>query len=120
MFFNILIVFIGGGGGSLVRFLTNHLLKSSGYSVIYATLLVNIFGCFIIGMIIPMIKSHHTYLLLIVGFLGGLTTFSTFSIEAIELLGEKKFFAFFSYIFFSLILSLLACYFGIKIANYVR
>ncbi len=81
---------MGGGAGAICRFLIYEMvLKSSLFSntsLPFATLLVNILGSFVIGWLagisqIQDLFSPHIRLLLFVGFLGGFTTFSTFSYE---------------------------------------
>ena len=75
------------------------------------TLIINIIGSFLIGYLIVMLenKSFSQDFLkyfLIIGILGSFTTFSTFSLETIELLVDKKFLLAFFYIFLSLLLCL--------------
>lgn len=89
---NVISVFIGGGIGSLLRYLVNTIFaRYSLLNLPYATLCVNIIGSFILGMLfvffIQKTDLHPAWrLALSVGFCGGLTTFSTFSVEAFEIL----------------------------------
>jgi CrcB protein len=88
-----LLVFIGGGIGSLCRFAVNLLaVKFLPLGVFpLATFAVNMTGCFLIGIVAylagerAMIPSH-VKLFLTVGFLGGFTTFSSFGLETFDLL----------------------------------
>jgi len=115
---NILYVGIGGFIGSILRYLvflsSNHLL---GSNLPYSTIIVNIIGSFFIGFLYQFFNnyffiSESTKLLLTVGFLGGFTTFSTFSIDAFILYQNYgKFFAV-SYIILSVVLSLFALLLG--------
>lgn len=115
---NILYVGLGGFIGSILRYLvflsSNHLL---GSNLPYSTIIVNIIGSFFIGFLYQFFNnyifiSESTKLLLTVGFLGGFTTFSTFSIDAFILYQNYgKFFAV-SYIILSVILSLFALLLG--------
>ncbi len=115
---NILYVGLGGFIGSILRYLvflsSNHLL---GSNLPYSTIIVNIIGSFLIGFLYQffnnyIIISESTKLLLTVGFLGGFTTFSTFSIDAFILYQNYgKFFAV-SYIILSVVLSLFALLLG--------
>jgi CrcB protein len=85
-----LLVFIGGGLGSLARHAVNrtafHLL---GPSFPWGTMAVNIAGSFLIGLAAGLFASFETSqparLFLITGFLGGFTTFSAFSLDALTL-----------------------------------
>ena len=115
---NILYVGLGGFIGSILRYLvflsSNHLL---GSNLPYSTIIVNIIGSFFIGFLYQFFNnyifiSESTKLLLTVGFLGGFTTFSTFSIDAFMLYRNYgKFFAV-SYIILSVVLSLFALLLG--------
>jgi len=115
---NILYVGLGGFIGSILRYLvflsSNHLL---GSNLPYSTIIVNIIGSFFIGFLYQFFNNHifiseSTKLLLTVGFLGGFTTFSTFSIDAFILYQNYgKFFAV-SYIILSVVLSLFALLLG--------
>lgn len=115
---NILYVGLGGFIGSILRYLvflsSNHLL---GSNLPYSTIIVNIIGSFFIGFLYQFFNnyifiSESTKLLLTVGFLGGFTTFSTFSIDAFILYQNYgKFFAV-SYIILSVVLSLSALLLG--------
>lgn len=94
--FNILLaVFIGGGTGSVARWMLSLKLNPTHHAIPVGTLTANLLGAFIIGAglawfnrmthIDPMWK-----LLITTGFCGGLTTFSTFSAEVVFLLQEGK------------------------------
>ncbi|WP_047608845.1 fluoride efflux transporter CrcB [Rahnella aquatilis] len=96
MFSTLLAVFIGGGIGSVVRWYVS--LKMNGISPVLpaGTLTVNLVGAFIIGLGIA-IFTRLTHLdpvwklLITTGFCGGLTTFSTFSLEVVYMLQEGRF-----------------------------
>ena len=118
---NFLFVAIGGSIGASLRyfaylFFKNYLL--SNY-LFLSTLFVNIVGSFLIGYAIMLMESKNlsvdfTKYFLIIGVLGSFTTFSTFSIESVDLLLSKKFFHAFSYMFFSLSLCLLFTFIGLN------
>lgn len=86
-----LLVAAGGAAGSLLRYYVGQWsLKSWGPNFPWGTLIVNVVGCFVIGVFAEMIArrfnaSVELRLLLITGFLGGFTTFSAFSLDAISL-----------------------------------
>lgn len=92
----LLAVFIGGGSGSVARWLLSLKLNPMHHALPLGTLTANLVGAFIIGaglawfnrlpQIDPMWK-----LLITTGFCGGLTTFSTFSLEVVFLLQAGKF-----------------------------
>jgi CrcB protein len=85
----VLLVALGGAAGSVVRYAIGQALARSTFP--YATLLVNALGCLLIGMALPAwnrapILSETLRLGLVVGFLGGFTTFSAFGHETAVLL----------------------------------
>ncbi|MCB9845392.1 MAG: fluoride efflux transporter CrcB [Phycisphaeraceae bacterium] len=97
------LVALGGASGALCRFggvsLTNHVAASMGMSpgdrFPFGTLAVNVVGCLIIGVIMGVSQARHdltdpTRLLVVVGFLGSLTTFSAFGAETVRLLQEQR------------------------------
>lgn len=86
----ILMVFLGGGVGSVFRYLLGGLVQSRSHSPFpIGTLVVNVLGCVAVGVLAKYFLQGQTHLLmrtaLIVGFCGGFTTFSTFSLEALGL-----------------------------------
>lgn len=93
--FDLLAVFVGGGLGSLARYLTGLIfLQRFGPGFPYGTLAINLAGCFLIGIIAELAQTRSfgigsaTRLFLVVGVLGGFTTFSSFAYEAVTLAGE--------------------------------
>lgn len=118
---NILFVGLGGGLGSIFRYLcqkwVSHLYP---HPFPWGTFCVNIAGCFLIGLFWGItFKSFATNeswkLFLMTGICGGFTTFSAFTIESIGLLREQRTGLFFSYIAASVVLGLLATYAGMKL-----
>mgnify|MGYP001612977123 CR=1 FL=1 len=109
-FSEILAVALGGGAGSVLRYLTKFVFSSVHGGIPWSTLLVNTVGCFLIGLTLGSIESERMSmsvgwrLFLVPGFLGGLTTFSTFSWESIELWRSGQFFSAVAYAAASIIL----------------
>lgn len=122
MIYNIIAVFIGGGLGAVLRYLISYLSKILFQLPIYGTLTVNLIGCFLMGYIFGLTLDKVTIspvikVLITAGFLGGLTTFSTFSLEGFELIKSGKIGLALLYITGSCILSLLLVFAGYSIAK---
>lgn len=117
---NILAVGLGGAIGAMARYGTGVLsARIFGLSFPYGTLGVNIVGCLIMGLIVGMFALREPVdpalkLFLTAGVLGGFTTFSAFSLEAIMLYERKPALAL-VYVLASVILSLGACAVGLKV-----
>ena len=119
------LLFIGSGGflGSISRYLASRYLQNNFPSTFpFGTFLVNISGCFLIGLIYGF--SERTSLLtqgwkmfLAVGFCGGFTTFSTFANENLALLRDGDFFHFFIYTGLSVFLGIAATFLGVVITK---
>jgi crcB protein len=114
---NILLVGIGGSIGSILRYL---LQRKFNAHFPYGTLLVNLLGCLLIGLLWGLFTRHvdeHKRLLFVTGFCGGFTTFSTFTHEGIQMLMEDRWPTFFLYVLSSVIIGLAATYFGYKLTS---
>jgi len=89
IFTTIFLVMAGGSLGALARYGTGLLaVKYFGIRFPYGTLIVNLTGCFLIGICFALVDktnwlSPSTRLFLMTGFLGALTTFSTYAMETI-------------------------------------
>jgi CrcB protein len=87
-----LLVAVGGAIGSVLRYYVGQWsLRLMGPNFPWGTLVVNVVGCFVIGVFAELIArrfnaSEELRLLLITGFLGGFTTFSAFSLDAMSLI----------------------------------
>ena len=86
----ILAIATGGAIGAVSRHLiAGHVMRLTGAGFPWGTLTVNIIGSFVMGLLIPVfankVASEELRALLTVGFLGSLTTFSTFSMETVNL-----------------------------------
>lgn len=112
----ILLVGLGGGVGSVLRFLTSeitHKYYSEPFPL--ATFIINILGCFCIGMLVNLIpvQNQTLKLLLMVGFCGGYTTFSTFARESFDLIQNNQTGIAFLYTLASCIVGVCAVWLGI-------
>lgn len=119
-----LIIALGGGFGSVCRY-----LAQLGFSRLFGapfpflgTLVVNLSGCFLIGLLYGLAPRHAWLtldwrLLLITGVCGGYTTFSTFSYESLNLLRQGNYFACYGYIVASLVFGLLATWAGMSLVR---
>ncbi|RSC93532.1 fluoride efflux transporter CrcB [Tenacibaculum singaporense] len=119
----LLLVFIGGGAGSVLRYIIGKVLNSSQTGIPYGTFVANILGSLLIGIILGLatknetITQNHT-LLLATGFCGGFTTFSTFAYENHIFLKSGDFISFALYTVASFIIGFLAVFAGIYLVNY--
>lgn len=108
------LIALGGAAGALLRYGTARLFPLAAWPL--ATLLVNIAGSFLIGILagwtLRQQWPEEIWLALAVGLCGGFTTFSAFSLENIKLLEQGHWFRAISYTAATLVFSLLACWLG--------
>lgn len=108
----IIFVGIGGGIGAIIRYLvTIQSAKMINSNFPLGTLIVNVAGGFLIGMITELsmstdLISPNFKLFLTTGIMGGLTTFSTFSLETINLISDGRYLIGIVNVIFNLFLSL--------------
>ena len=118
---NILLVGLGGGLGSVARYLCQRwTVYHYPHTFPWDTFAVNVTGCFAIGIFWGLafrsFESNESWkLFLMTGLCGGFTTFSAFTLEGIGLMKEQKLGLFFVYTCGSVLLGLFATYAGMKI-----
>lgn len=117
----ILLVGIGGAVGSALRFLMSELtIRYYTQSFPLATFAINIIGCFIIGILVNSIPTNSSLkFILIAGFCGGFTTFSTFARETFDLIHNNQSVVAITYTIASCVIGVLAVWLGMYISNRV-
>jgi CrcB protein len=118
-------LWVGFGGflGAIARFwLGREIGQRLGLHFPYGTLVVNLTGAFLIGFVFTILTDRVVdepmwRQLLIVGFLGGYTTFSSFTYETIAMIQDGRWAAALGYVFGSNALGLLACFAGMGVAK---
>lgn len=116
-----LLVFLGGGLGSICRYGIARLLQAQNWTFPMATFIANALACIILGALVGLSLrgdlNTTTKLLLMTGFCGGFSTFSTFSSETFQLLQTGNY----AYAFINIGLSIIFCLFcifiGLKIVG---
>lgn len=116
---NILLVGTGGFIGSVLRYLVSGWVQQATKSVgfPFGTLVVNVVGCFIIGVLAQLAESRGVFtsesrLFVFVGILGGFTTFSSFGNETLNLARDSQMLNAFANIGANLIVGLFAVWLG--------
>ena len=117
-----LLVFVGGGFGSVARYYIGKWLNTLENTIPYGTLLSNILGSMLIGLILGYLAKTSNLtesytLLLVTGFCGGFTTFSAFSYESHLFLKNGDYFSFLSYTLGSLIIGVVAVFVGLYLSK---
>ena len=115
---NFLLVALGGGIGSALRFCTSLYIPAKYFP--WPTLLVNVIGSFIIGLVFALSLKDQSFLynwkiFLATGLCGGFTTFSAFTIENMDLLQSGRWLLALTYIALSIVLGIGAAFLGFKI-----
>jgi fluoride exporter len=121
------IMLVGAGGfiGSVARYFVSKLNIASGlFSVPVGTLIVNVLGSFILGVLVGLAGRNAAFtpewrLFLMVGVCGGFTTFSTFAGENLTLMHNGQFMAMALYTGLSVFLGFLAVFFGYSLSKLI-
>jgi len=122
---NLLLVAVGGGVGSMARYLSQKWVSENhAHPFPWGTFLVNLAGCFLIGIVYAAAEkttfiSPQIRLLLITGFCGGFTTFSTFAFENMNLIRGNDSLYFLTYAVASVVLGIGAVFAGIAIMKFL-
>ncbi len=119
----LLLVFVGGGLGSTLRYWIGKYLNSAEDGIPYGTFAANVLGSLLIGIILGLALknnslSNNTVLFLATGFCGGFTTFSAFAYENHVFLKSGDFMTFALYTIGSFILGFAAVFFGIWLVKF--
>jgi fluoride exporter len=114
------LVGIGGGFGAAARFLSGKwITKKTGNIFPISTLIINIFGSFILGLLVNLHNSgnigNEVFYFLGVGFCGAFTTFSTFASETVILINEKRSNGALFYVVCSFFLTCIGAFIGLMV-----
>ena len=124
MFFFVLQVALGGAIGASLRFLAMEVsIRNFGLEFPYGTLFVNVLGSFVMGLLAVFLFSHlsdEKYApFLLSGVLGGFTTFSAFSLDALTLIEKGRLMTATAYMAGSVGLSILAVVAGVFLMRWM-
>lgn len=119
-----LLVFVGGGLGSVARYLLGKWLNNLETDIPYGTMLSNVLGSLLIGFVLGYLSktssvSETQTLLIATGFCGGFTTFSTFAYENHLFLKNGDYFSFLPYTLGSLIIGFSAVFLGLYLSKLI-
>lgn len=123
---SLIFIFIGAGCGGVLRFLVSETAYVYlGRQFPIGTLLVNVSGCFLMGLLCVLLlerfssSSPQFRAFVLIGFLGGYTTFSSFSFETLSLFEKGASYFALANVFLSIILCLVATWVGITGGKYL-
>jgi len=126
MLIKIIMILAGGGLGAVARYtLGSQIDKNLNLSFPVGIFFVNLLGCFFIGLIVSMFEnkfifSENLKIFLIVGFLGSLTTFSTFALDNYNFMTQKNILLLFANIFLTNTFGLLMVLIGMKTVKIIN
>ncbi|HHY21839.1 MAG TPA: fluoride efflux transporter CrcB [Bacilli bacterium] len=116
----IVLLLLGGGTGAICRYLLTEFItvRSVNRSFPIAILIVNLVGSFGLGILLGVVGANTNSavsLMIGVGFFGVFTTFSSFSMEVLELIKARKWRNALLYVTITILGSICLCFFGISI-----
>ena len=126
MLIKLIMILAGGGLGALARYtLGSQIDKNLNLSFPVGIFFVNLLGCFFIGLIVSMFENKFIFseklkIFLIVGFLGSLTTFSTFALDNYNFMTQKNILLLFANIFLTNTFGLLMVLIGMKTVKIIN
>ena len=126
MLIKLIMILAGGGLGALARYtLGSQIDKNLNLSFPVGIFFVNLLGCFFIGLIVSMFEnkfifSENLKIFLIVGFLGSLTTFSTFALDNYNFMTQKNILLLFANIFLTNTFGLFMVLIGMKTVKIIN
>jgi len=118
------LVFVGSGFGGLCRYVLSGLVQRlADGSFPLGTLVVNVLGCLVMGFLTasfsgPLLIREEYRIALLVGVLGGFTTFSSFGIETFALLNDGQYLRGTANITLSVVIGLTAAWLGFRLAEH--
>lgn len=119
----LIFVFIGGGLGSMCRYAVGQVVEQKEGFFPYATFIANVLSCIVLGYLISLASkkglSPNGTLLLMTGFCGGFSTFSTFTAESYKLLISGDWTTAFIYVTASFFVCLLSIFLGLKLGQVI-
>tara|TARA_Y100000748_G_scaffold267904_1_gene239114 strand:- start:611 stop:988 length:378 start_codon:yes stop_codon:yes gene_type:complete len=116
-------IFLGGGCGALSRYLIiDQMNKLGTNSFPYGTMLVNVLGAFLIGIVYYLLMSkiiinEQLKVFITIGFLGGFTTFSSFNLDFFRLIESGNIFPALMYALVTLLTTIVAFYIGYSLSK---
>ncbi len=120
----LLLVFLGGGLGSVLRYILSIFLNNSETGIPLGTITANIAGSLLIGLILGFALKNHSLssesvLFLATGFCGGFTTFATFAYENHVFLKSGDFMTFAIYTLATLFIGFIMVFVGIWLVKFI-
>ena len=122
--YNIILIGLSGAAGAVSRYGVNQYISHHFGSNLLGTFFANTSGSFLLGFFIGMIATHTNWsneirLVVAVGFLGSYTTFSTLSVDTIQLIQKGEFYTAGLNLVASVVIGLLAAMLGLFVGKYI-